>query len=144
MAKQPKSARADSSAGQSAAAVSSNTDALAAAEPATPKAPDATDGLWNEARPPVPSLGHTRRSTEVRDETGATVVRRVRCYLLPSLEQAREAFEDLLGQRVPWPGEIGGSNADCGLQEQPYWVTTTWGCWVDDGQGRIHDCESGN
>jgi hypothetical protein len=21
-----------------------------------------------------------------------------------------------------------------------YWVTTTWGCWVDDGQGRIHDC----
>jgi hypothetical protein len=25
-----------------------------------------------------------------------------------------------------------------------YWVTTTWGCWVDDGQGRIHDCESGN
>jgi hypothetical protein len=22
-----------------------------------------------------------------------------------------------------------------------YWVTTTWGCWVDDGQGRIHDCE---
>jgi hypothetical protein len=26
---------------------------------------------------------------------------------------------------------------------QGYWVTTTWGCWVDDGQGRIHDCESG-
>ena len=25
-----------------------------------------------------------------------------------------------------------------------YWVATTWGCWVDDGQGRIHDCESGN
>jgi len=24
-----------------------------------------------------------------------------------------------------------------------YWVTTTWSCWVDDGQGRIHDCESG-
>ena len=22
-----------------------------------------------------------------------------------------------------------------------YWVTTTWGCWVDDGQGRIHDCD---
>ena len=86
MAKQPsKSARADSSTGQSAAAVSSNTDAVAAAEPATPKAPDAADGPWNEARPPVPSLGHTRRSTEVRDETGATVVRRVRCYLLRSL-----------------------------------------------------------
>ena len=25
-----------------------------------------------------------------------------------------------------------------------YWVTTTWSCWVDDGQGRIHGCESGN
>jgi hypothetical protein len=23
-----------------------------------------------------------------------------------------------------------------------YWVTTTWSCWVDDGQGRIHDCNS--
>ena len=67
----------------------------------------------------VPNLGHTRRSAEVRDETGATMVRRVRCYLLPSLEQAREAFENLLGQRVPWPSETGGSKGDCGLQEQP-------------------------
>jgi len=25
-----------------------------------------------------------------------------------------------------------------------YWVTTTWSCWVDDGQWRIHDCNSGN
>ena len=24
-----------------------------------------------------------------------------------------------------------------------YWVTTTWSCWVDDGQGRIHDCDGG-
>lgn len=23
-----------------------------------------------------------------------------------------------------------------------YWVTTTWGCWIDDGQGRIQDCSS--
>jgi hypothetical protein len=23
-----------------------------------------------------------------------------------------------------------------------YWVTTTWGCWVDNGQGRIEDCNS--
>ena len=23
-----------------------------------------------------------------------------------------------------------------------YWVTTTWSCWVDDGQWRIHDCNS--
>jgi hypothetical protein len=25
-----------------------------------------------------------------------------------------------------------------------YWVTTTWSCWVDDGQWRIHDCNAGN
>jgi len=24
-----------------------------------------------------------------------------------------------------------------------YWVTTTWSCWVDDGQWRIHDCNAG-
>jgi hypothetical protein len=23
-----------------------------------------------------------------------------------------------------------------------YWVTTSWGCWVDNGQGRIEDCNS--
>jgi hypothetical protein len=23
-----------------------------------------------------------------------------------------------------------------------YWVTTTWGCWVDNGQGRLQDCDS--
>ena len=23
-----------------------------------------------------------------------------------------------------------------------YWVTTTWSCWVDDSQSRIHDCNS--
>jgi hypothetical protein len=41
MAKQSKTARADSSAGGSATAVSSNTDAVAAAALATPEAPDA-------------------------------------------------------------------------------------------------------
>jgi hypothetical protein len=24
-----------------------------------------------------------------------------------------------------------------------YWVTTTWGCYIDEGQGRIRDCEMG-
>ena len=24
-----------------------------------------------------------------------------------------------------------------------YWVTTTWSCWADDGQWRIHDCNAG-
>ena len=23
-----------------------------------------------------------------------------------------------------------------------YWITSTWGCYTDDGQGRIQDCES--
>jgi hypothetical protein len=23
-----------------------------------------------------------------------------------------------------------------------YWVTTTWGCYTDEGQGRLQDCES--
>jgi len=22
-----------------------------------------------------------------------------------------------------------------------YWVTTTWGCYTDEGQGRIQDCD---
>jgi hypothetical protein len=24
-----------------------------------------------------------------------------------------------------------------------YWVTTTWGCYTDEGQGRIRPCEMG-
>jgi len=24
-----------------------------------------------------------------------------------------------------------------------YWVTTSWGCWTDEGQGRIQDCNTG-
>jgi hypothetical protein len=57
MAKQPsKPFRADSSAGASAAAVSSNTDAVAAAEPATPKV-EATE----------PSVFADERTTLVAD-----------------------------------------------------------------------------
>jgi hypothetical protein len=25
-----------------------------------------------------------------------------------------------------------------------YWITTTWSCYTDDGQGRIQDCEGGS
>jgi hypothetical protein len=54
MAKQPsKPARADSSAGESAAAVSNNTDAVAAAAPATPKAPEAPAAAADASAPSV-------------------------------------------------------------------------------------------
>jgi hypothetical protein len=25
-----------------------------------------------------------------------------------------------------------------------YWVTSSWGCWIDEAQDRIVDCDSGN
>jgi hypothetical protein len=30
-----------------------------------------------------------------------------------------------------------------GMGPNGYWVTTSWGCWTDEGQGRIHDCSYG-
>jgi hypothetical protein len=30
-----------------------------------------------------------------------------------------------------------------GVGPNGYWVTTNWGCWTDEGQGRIHDCNYG-
>jgi hypothetical protein len=45
----------------------------------------------------VPNLGQSRRSAEVRDEIGVTMVRRVRCYLLPSLEQRERRSRTCLG-----------------------------------------------
>jgi hypothetical protein len=30
-----------------------------------------------------------------------------------------------------------------GVGPNGYWVTTNWGCWIDEGQGRIHDCNYG-
>jgi hypothetical protein len=58
MAKQPsKSARADSSAGGGGAAVSGNTDTVAAAEPVTPKAPAAP-----VAEPSVEAQDRRRRT----------------------------------------------------------------------------------
>jgi hypothetical protein len=50
LAKQSKTARADSSAGQSAAAVSSNTDAVAAAESVTPKVEPTEPSVFADER----------------------------------------------------------------------------------------------
>ena len=30
-----------------------------------------------------------------------------------------------------------------GVGPNGYWVTTNWGCWTDEGQGRIQDCNYG-
>jgi hypothetical protein len=30
------------------------------------------------------------------------------------------------------------------VDPQGYWITTTWSCYTDDGQGRIQDCEGGS
>jgi hypothetical protein len=51
----------------------------------------------------VPSLTRVRRTVEVEDERGASVSRRTWCYALPPLEEAREAFDRIVGQSVQWP-----------------------------------------
>jgi len=48
------------------------------------------------------------------------------------------------GYAAPLPVDaVGPTTAPQFIRVGPngYWVTTTWGCWVDDGQGRIHDCD---
>ena len=30
-----------------------------------------------------------------------------------------------------------------GVGPNGYWRTTSWGCWTDEGQGRIQDCNYG-
>ncbi|UGA44082.1 DUF5906 domain-containing protein [Bradyrhizobium quebecense] len=47
----------------------------------------------------VPNLRKVRPTMEV----APGVMDRVRCYELPSLDECRAAFDDLLGQPVPWP-----------------------------------------
>jgi hypothetical protein len=53
----------------------------------------------------VPALlqKKVRRAAEVEDHDGNTVTRRVWCYQMPSLAEARAAFERQLGQTVSWP-----------------------------------------
>jgi hypothetical protein len=47
----------------------------------------------------VPDLRKTRPTMEI----APGVMDRVWCYELPSLDECRAAFDDLLGQPVPWP-----------------------------------------
>jgi hypothetical protein len=60
----------------------------------------------------VPSLGKVRRVRDV-DHDGVVVAKRTWCYVLPTLERAREKFEALLGQQVAWlPVEESAPSAD--------------------------------
>ncbi len=53
----------------------------------------------------VPGLAKVRRTTEAEDEDGSTVTKRVWCYRLPFLSEARAGFERLVGQEMAWPAE---------------------------------------
>lgn len=65
--------------------------------------------LGMKMRQLIPGLRQTRRAEWVDDGsgTGATVSRRVNCYLFPRLEACRAAFEAAVGQSVDW-GRYGG------------------------------------
>jgi hypothetical protein len=42
-----------------------------------------------------------------------------------------------------WSRAPGGAPRFVRVGPNGYWVTTTWGCYIDEGQGRIRDCEMG-
>jgi hypothetical protein len=47
---------------------------------------------------------------------------------------------------VPPTARADGSEAPHLVRVGPngYWVTSSWGCWIDEAQDRIVDCDSGN
>ncbi len=51
----------------------------------------------------VPAIDRAKRITTVKGQHGDDVIKRVWCYVLPSLVEAREAFERAVGQSVHWP-----------------------------------------
>jgi hypothetical protein len=51
----------------------------------------------------VPGIQRRRRTIEVKDERGEAFMKRVYCYILPPLNVAREAFEEIVQQKVGWP-----------------------------------------
>jgi hypothetical protein len=42
-----------------------------------------------------------------------------------------------------WSGTPGVAPRFVRVGPNGYWMTTTWGCYIDEGQGRIRDCEMG-
>jgi hypothetical protein len=53
----------------------------------------------------VTALGSSRPKMTVEGERGTLKAQRVRCYLLPSLAEARADFDRILGQHCEWPDE---------------------------------------
>lgn len=47
-------------------------------------------------------LDRKKRTVDVEDDRGGMITRRVWCYLLPSLDVARDAFEQAVEQKVEW------------------------------------------
>ncbi len=64
----------------------------------------------------VPGLGEARRWMDVTDDDGRTHRAQKRCWLFPSLDVCRAAFEDAVQQPVQWPTdnefEADGGGAD--------------------------------
>jgi len=60
----------------------------------------------------IPGLAKKRLSAEVRDHDGVPVSKRVWCYVLPPLDQCRDAFAQLLCQDVAWPDDDGRAAFD--------------------------------
>ena len=66
----------------------------------------------------------------------------VACVAVSSPGLAKSRKDAGYAARLP-AGVVRATTAPQFIRVGPngYWVTTTWGCWVDDGQGRIHDCD---
>jgi hypothetical protein len=67
----------------------------------------------------LPGLSRIRRTAESEDDDGKPIVGRTWCYRLPSLEQAREAFDRIVGQSVVWPRGDDGTHKEAESEEEP-------------------------
>jgi hypothetical protein len=65
----------------------------------------------------MPCLRRAKRMASVADAHG-TAIKRVWCYLLPSLVEARESFERVVGQSVAWPSDDDAEGTSKGENDQ--------------------------
>ena len=84
----------------------------------------------------------------VREGTDWNMGQRHAHMALGSSDQyARHTLARGLGYAgVPPTARADGSEAPHLVRVGPngYWVTSSWGCWIDEAQHRIADCDSGN
>jgi len=57
--------------------------------------------------------------------------------------RARNTYPNHVGHAAEAPTGWFQAPHFIGVGPNRYWVTTNWGCWIDEGQGRIHDCNYG-